>query len=320
VIFSFEQIQSLSGRFIGFAKKYFLVDISDDLFVSLFLIHSRHAKKLGLIGIRPIQEQTRWDRFIENLTLKQGTPPLPLRNTDVAKKARMAAALAIIASQLTTRIFTPFYKPTASDDIKELLLALAEEDCQKELMCRSLLLSQWTEEEQSEAEEGLRKEVINTVTKELGFWINDNKMHTFRQELQDLLTDAMRLWRGAQKSTTKFDATVDDIGEPGWGILNDLNNGEPPPDSDVKSPILALFPRILIVREVGDDVLFDGIGLRDWQITAAEQELREDMEARQPKRRKERKMSNNDAPTSPIKLKSPAFLSRKRSATGGGSG
>jgi hypothetical protein len=280
-------------------------------------------QELGLIRIRPIQEQTRWDRFIENLALKRGTPPLPLRNTDVAKKVRTAAALAIIASQLATRIFTPFYKPAASDDIRELLLGLAEEDCQKELMCRALLLSQWTEEGQREAEEGLRKEVIDTVTKGLGPWIDDNKMDAFRQELRDLLKGAMRLWRGAQNSTSKFDATVDDIRDPGWGILSDLNNGEPPADSHAKSAILALFPRILIIREDEDEVLFAGIGLWDWQTAAAEQELREDMEARQPKRRKERKMSNNEssgAPTSPTKLKSTAFLGRRRTATGDGSG
>lgn len=78
--------------------------------------------------------------------------------------------------------------------------------------------------------------------------------------------------------------------------------------------MLALFPRIMIVREEVDEVVFGGIALWNWQAAAAAQELREDVEARRPKRgasRKKKKMTINgsgSAPTSPTKLKGTPFL------------
>src|ERR1700712_2409941 len=107
--------------------------------------------------MRPVQDQSQWDSIINQLGLKRGTPPLPSRNSKPAKKARVAAALATIASLLATRIFAPFYfyTPTTGDYFKELLVRLAEEDCQQELMCRALLLSKWTEEERRDAEQRL---------------------------------------------------------------------------------------------------------------------------------------------------------------------
>jgi hypothetical protein len=238
----------------------------------------------------------------------------------------MAASLATIASQLATRIFTPFYKPAASDDIIELLLRHAEADCQKEAICRALLLSEWTRKEQHEAVEALLQEVTDTVTKRLSYLIDSNILDAFRGELRDLFEYAMRFWRDAQYSTSKFDATVDDIEESGWRILSDLNNGGPAPESQTKFVILALFPRIFIVREEDDEVLFGGIGFWNWQTAAAAQKLRDDMEVRPLKRgvsRKERKMSNNgsgSAPTSPTKLKGAPFLARGRTEGVNGSG
>jgi hypothetical protein len=78
--------------------------------------------------------------------------------------------------------------------------------------------------------------------------------------------------------------------------------------------MLMLFPRIMIVGEEVDEVVFGGIALWNWQAAVAAQELREDIEARRPKRgvsRKERKMTVNgsgSAPTSSTKLKGAPFL------------
>ena len=106
------------------------------------------------------------------------------------------------------------------------------------------------------------------------------------------------------------------------GVLSDLNNGDPPEDSLAKTAILALFPRILIVRKDEDKTLFDGIGLWDWQTAAAEQELREDMEAKGRPKRGRRKMSNtvNGVLMSPTKLRGPPFLGRRKTEADDGSG
>ncbi|OQV09599.1 hypothetical protein CLAIMM_13706 [Cladophialophora immunda] len=295
-----DNMQGLWEKFKEFATKFFLSNISSDLF-----------------------DSSQWDLFIDQLGLK-GTIPLPTRNTEPAKKARVAAALATIASMLSTRIFTPFYfyRPTASDDFKELLIRLAEEDSRKELMCRALLLSPWTKKEQRDAEECLVKEATGAVAKSLGFWINDNTLDAFRRELLGLFKEAVELWRQTQNSSVKFEATVDDIDEPGWEVLSALSNGEPPEDSQAKPATVALFPRVLVIGKDEDVTLFDGIGLWDWQTAAAEQELKEDMEAKGRPRRGRRKMSNatNGALMSPIKLKGASFLGRGKTDTDDGTG
>jgi hypothetical protein len=45
-------------------------------------------------------------------------------------------------------------------------------------------------------------------------------------------------------------------------------------------PRWVLFPRIIVVQEERDEVVFPGIALRDWQAAASAQQLREDIDAR----------------------------------------
>lgn len=68
-----------------------------------------------------------------------------------------------------------------------------------------------------------------------------------------------------------------------------------------------LFPRIIVVQEERDEVVFPGIALRDWQAAASAQQLREDIDARRIARgnlKRERKATMNgigSAHTSPAK-------------------
>lgn len=241
----------------------------------------------------------------------------------------MVAALATIASHLATRIFAPVYIPAANGDIRDLLLRYGYVDSEREAVCRALLLSAYTEEEQRQAAEAVAQEVARTVSETLDRLIGPRMLDAFRADLFGLFRDAMTLWRRTQYSKIKFDATLEDSEDSEWGILGDLYGDEsaaesqaqlPPPQSFVT---LVLFPRILIVRgvveeddEEGDDneVVFGGIAFWNWQAATAAQELREDMEARRLKRggsRKERKMAINGSgsvPTSPTKSKGRHFL------------
>ena len=60
----------------------------------------------------------------------------------------------------------------------------------------------------------LVKEATDVVIKRVGFWINESVLDTFRRELLGLFKEAVELWRQTQNSTSKFEATVDDIDEP----------------------------------------------------------------------------------------------------------
>jgi hypothetical protein len=78
--------------------------------------------------------------------------------------------------------------------------------------------------------------------------------------------------------------------------------------------MLVLFPRILIIREYDDEELvFGKTAFRNSKAATAAQELREDIDARRPKRgtsRKERKImitGCGSTPASPTKLKTAHF-------------
>ena len=77
--------------------------------------------------------------------------------------------------------------------------------------------------------------------------------------------------------------------------------------------MLALFPRIIVVQEERDEVVFPGIALRDWQAAEAAQQLREDIDTRRvargnPRERKGTMSGLGSAPSSPTKAKRPPFL------------
>ena len=227
----------------------------------------------------------------------------------------MAAALAVIASHLSTRIFTPVYMPAANEGIRELLRACAEVDCKREAMCRALMLSAYEDDEQSQAADSTIRDVYSTVSEILEPLIDCTKLDVFRTELRDLFGGAVALWRHAQYSTIKFDATVDGsyAEDSDWNTFLDDSNSEeesaatqsqatlPPARTFV---MLALFPRIIVVQEERDEVVFPGIALRDWQAAEAAQQLREDIDTR--------RVVNEAITTNPKKYPSPTSKDASR--------
>ena len=191
-------------------------------------------------------------------------------------------------------------------------------------MCRALLLSAYTADEQRQAATAVVRDVARTVTDILGPLINLSILDTFRTELLELFHDAMMIWWRAQYSMIQIYATIEDTEDERWGRLSD-DGDESAAESQAQLPpprafiMLVLFPRILIVRKEDgddddddDDVAFGGIGFWNSQAATAAEELREDTAARRPKRvtsRRDRRMTNGKSsiPTSPIKLKGPSF-------------
>jgi hypothetical protein len=109
-----------------------------------------------------------------------------------AKKIRMAAAFAVIASHFFIRIFTPVYMPAANEGIRELFRACAEMDCKRETMCRALMLSAYEDDEQSRAADLTIRDVYSTVSEILESLIDCTKLDVFRTSYGICLEE---LWR-----------------------------------------------------------------------------------------------------------------------------
>jgi len=197
----------------------------------------------------------------------------------------MAAALAVFAVLVTTYIFIPTYIRRANDELHELLLQQAETDSTRESLSRALLLSISGEPDQDRA----AARAISTVAREaddiLGPLLTSGARETFCSELEQLTRDAMRLWRRAQRSIVRCEASLEetDIGK--WRNLplpSRPHNSAPSAaaaatDLSQDEVVLALFPSVFTVRENEWETIFSGIVLRSSQIAAAEREWKDNM-------------------------------------------
>ena len=162
----------------------------------------------------------------------------------------------------------------------------ADEDCRREAACRALLLSAHKEESHQQAAEKLIHDELNIICKIFNPLLSPEDSNRFRTDLGRLLHDGVKLWYHAQRSTVKIEASVKDNECWEWNVLGNLEE-DPENESTaiVTSPgrnywMIALFPRVFVVRDDDWSVVFPGVALWDSQTVAAEQELKECMMAR----------------------------------------
>lgn len=159
----------------------------------------------------------------------------------------------------------------------------ADEDSRKEAVCRALLLSASTEDENRQAAEKLVLDVANDVNRILSPLLNPSVIEPFSAELYRLVHDAMILWWRAQRSSMKIEASIEDVEGWKWDELSIFRNtGENTAFDSLASAttirnsrMIPLFPRIVVVHEDEFRLVFPGVAVWDWQTLAAEQELRE---------------------------------------------
>ena len=126
---------------------------------------------------------------------------IPLSNTMAARQMRVAAALAILSTELSLFIFQGTYSIGSTDELSVLLNKLAAKDPEAESHLRSVLLAATPESQYEEnAEEWGKKAVksLTTIMKPL-FQKGSPDRARFRDGLQDICDQALALWRSAQR-------------------------------------------------------------------------------------------------------------------------
>lgn len=219
----------------------------------------------------------------------------------------------------------------------------ADEDSRKEAVCRALLLSASTEDENRQAAEKLVLDVANDVNRILSPLLNPSVIEPFSAELYRLVHDAMILWWRAQRSSMKIEASIEDVEGWKWDELSIFRNtGENTAFDSLASAttirnsrMIPLFPRIVVVHEDEFRLVFPGVAVWDWQTLAAEQELREYIATRRSRAlrgsgsnggglRRDRRMSIADgygsAVRSPTNSTIPSFLDQGKLRGGRGDG
>jgi hypothetical protein len=225
-------MHNLWTRFQKFAEKYFLVNVSENLFA---------VNSISPITTADDRRRKQWDSLIEPLQIIEGIPPLLPRNSVAAKQMRMAAAIAILADRIEYRIFAPIYTGTRDDGIRELLLRHADTDINRGVACWALVLSGYTEDHQQRAVEAIVLDLTNKVSSLLSYFLSPSVVDSFRAELKTLIHDAMTLWWLAHRSLHKIETSVEE--EEGWE-WNNLNIFDSAVDRPGQIQFLrALFPR-----------------------------------------------------------------------------
>lgn len=202
----------------------------------------------------------------------------------------MIAALHIVATYVHKNIFKPCFIPNsaaASQGLRDILVRLFREDPRKEATARALLCftdaNVNVDGEIKRTVEATSSDIITLLQPFLG-----NNGERFRAEFDRFLHDAACLWKLAQRSKRKIDASIDDrdFDKCDWCYLEEF--GEMPPEGAENTSVvydfnmLSLFPCIYVPEIEEDSILHAGFALWPEQptVAAAEHEHRECMTER----------------------------------------
>lgn len=139
--------------------------------------------------------------------------PLPCSNTVAAKQMRLAVILAILAREIATHIFQPIYIAPMDDKFWKALTDLAATDSEKELFCRSILLSMNPEIQSQRCFANIQT-VVTNVSAYLDDLLPTDQRHVFHRSLELVVQKAVDTWKPIQcsqrKYETDFEPAIDD--------------------------------------------------------------------------------------------------------------
>ncbi|KAI0872398.1 hypothetical protein GGS24DRAFT_18976 [Hypoxylon argillaceum] len=301
-----KEIQSLSCEVVDGTKEFVLSEI-DKIYryaKALAMKYCSEDLPADILANGPLFEEIR--KLVRPI-------PLPASNSIPAKKARIAAFLALLGSRLADQIFVPFYisppgeqePQNGIDSITCLLSELSFNDPKRELHLRSVLLASSPSEQRKIAYERA-EDIATEVFDILGILLNPDIQSSFHLDVKKLCLLAVDSWdtlRPLREKVEPFTEAEDDS-EKYWlpaeldgGSYNkkQQTNGKPnglgskPSLHSLKSAnkVILIWPGF----SYGADVLKQGFMLLDSQVRQAEDEA-------QPLRRNQRAMQRGL--TSPI--------------------
>ncbi len=131
---------------------------------------------------------------------------LPMTNTLAARQMRVAAFLAILASEFTPLLLEPTYLPKQTEHMRELLSDLARRDHEKESYLRSVLLTSVSAQGQELVIFHRTRNVRDTVLKIVQpLFQDDDDRKALGEALDNFCEETGRLWSQIQKLKEKVD-------------------------------------------------------------------------------------------------------------------
>ncbi|CZR66098.1 uncharacterized protein PAC_15999 [Phialocephala subalpina] len=228
-----------------------------------------------------LKDESAWKDFRESRYLERAIP-LPQSNSLAAKQMRIVALLAILARSITQHVFKPTYilgDKDERDEIRSLLVRLADINSKKESFCRALLLSIFPEDQATNGTKAMER-VVREVSKCVRNLVSDAQYESFRSSVDNIVHKASGAWRLVQSTRDKFEPYFDlkHYVDFEWQPLNlDNDHIGVGDDSAVitedDKALLMVFPRIYIIADSERDPVTPGVMLMKSQSTLASEEM-----------------------------------------------
>jgi len=221
-----------------------------------------------------LQGQQALKKLREQNNIMPHRVPLPLSNSDAAKRMRCAVILGTIAREIDVHIFQPTYLLGDDSGIREFLVGLAMVDSKKESFCRALLRSIEPEAQARNAEQRI-KHVIDNVGWYISELLPKDRHEKFLEDLLQVVRLACDIAKIMQRTRDKYepDFEPEHFGDFYWDPLpffdhETIVNGE----GEVDGHLLVVFPRMCLIKDKERVPLDSATVLRRSQAAIAERE------------------------------------------------
>lgn len=166
---------------------------------------------------------------------------------------RLVVILAILAREIDKHIFQPTYIVPEDTQIREVLVKLAASDSEKELFCRSMLLS-IDPDAQSEARRSRIQAVVRNVSWHLYKLFSETEYNGIRLSVEKVAQRATDIWKPIQQAKQKYEPDFEPAkwGDDQWSPFVFPDNGlaeNQTSDEASDDDLLTVFPRISVVEK-----------------------------------------------------------------------
>jgi hypothetical protein len=272
------------------------------------------------------QKSRAFANFRDKIKDFKGIASIPIleSNTPAAKSMRIAIALALLTQLLSARLLTSTYLIPDDSDLRIALSHEADNNAEKEVLCRGVLLGINTEHQAQNREERVT-EVLEIFTEVSQTLYPSSSVLEFKVALEPLLQDLTELWWKIQrcKQPVMADAELESLRELfeedllTMSLPSDQEDSTKKDTPDGNLEVAVLFPSIYPIA--GEDVYIRGCVLRQWQLWAAQQEqeraAQEKSALARIKGSKSRRSSGTGTPAETPSQTKESFLDQEESST-----
>ncbi|CAO2651700.1 Nn.00g042700.m01.CDS01 [Neocucurbitaria sp. VM-36] len=216
-----------------------------------------------------------------------GSILIPPTNSPAAKFARKTVMLAVLAQVFAQFVFTATPPRFARSGLDRVLSELADQNEEKELLCRAMLLSvpSGSQPDDKDIQQG-----INWILESFGTLLSPKTRVELKAGIKGLMADAAKFWSNARESRQKLVSVLDyEMYPESWHTYSASNPERQKttnnvkvsdPDDDEDEITFVAFPATVSMSAAGSKTVNPGWVIRYSHLIRAEEEWRREQKRR----------------------------------------